>query len=481
MGIELQSSPQGHHKVSDARTQTNKPGDANQSDSTLGFAALMSMMAPQEPESASAPDTLGASLSPLGSDGALALSNANAAFVGVQLADSTPFALPFVAQPSATCTSPLDGPGLVPLLGGVAAPGTTQSGLDLSAGVSGGRLLSGAVSLPVGTDTALVTSPGVVTFVENEAQPPGILALVAAVPMGALVPALATLQPEQAPAKVPRTAADQSKVWTGSNQFMNSQEPNGQMSSPMSAQISTLPTDGPQDPIVALKPGGVMNLQQVTLAAQTRQDSVGSTYERSEATGSSTAALLNPGFALTSQETGIRISERNAKHLANRFGLGSDGVYGQPVASTNPSDALFQVPSTSAAAASTVVAETVSYWASQGIQNASMQLDGFGDEPVEVRISVNGDMAQVDFRTNQPEVRLAIEGAASQLKDMLSSQGMQLAGMSIGTSGQGGSQDKGSKAPSDARKLTLAKPEAAQAARVRPANPSVGQSLDLFV
>jgi flagellar hook-length control protein FliK len=90
-------------------------------------------------------------------------------------------------------------------------------------------------------------------------------------------------------------------------------------------------------------------------------------------------------------------------------------------------------------------------------------------------------MAQVDFRTNQPEVRQAIEGAASQLKDMLSSQGMQLAGLSIGTSGRGGSQDKNPKAPSDARKVTLVKQEAVETARARPANPSVGQSLDLFV
>jgi flagellar hook-length control protein FliK len=151
------------------------------------------------------------------------------------------------------------------------------------------------------------------------------------------------------------------------------------------------------------------------------------------------------------------------------------------MATNNPADALFQVAPSSAAAASTVVAETVSYWASQGVQNASLQLDGFGDEPVEVRISVNGDLAQVDFRTNQPEVRLAIEGAASQLKDMLTSQGMQLAGLSIGTSGRGGSQEKGSQSPAGARKLTLVKPEAVEAARVRPANPSVGQSLDLFV
>jgi hypothetical protein len=481
MGIELQSAPQGHRKVGGAHGQTNKPGDASQSDGALGFASLMSLMASQAPETASAPDITGASQSPLGLDNALALSEANAALVIGPPVDSVLLALPLVPQPSATCTSPLDGQGVSLVRSRVTAPGATQLGVDLAAGVSGGRSLSGVESLPEGTNTVLVPSPGVVPFVENEAQPPGPLVLPAAVPMGALVPTLATLQPEQAPAKVPRSAADQSKVWTGSNQFLDSQDPNGQRSSPMSAQISTLPADGPQGSIVAPKPGGLMNLQQVTLASQTRQDSVGSTYERSETTGLGTAALPNPGFALPSQDTGIRIPERNAKHLASRFGLGSDGVYGQPVASTNPADALFQVPSTSAAAASTVVAETVSYWASQGVQNASLQLDGFGDEPVEVRISVNGDMAQVDFRTNQPEVRQAIEGAASQLKDMLSSQGMQLAGLSIGTSGRGGSQDKNSKAPSDARKVTLVKPEAVETARVRVANLSVGQSLDLFV
>jgi flagellar hook-length control protein FliK len=237
----------------------------------------------------------------------------------------------------------------------------------------------------------------------------------------------------------------------------------------------------PQGPTAVLKPAWVLNLQQVALAGQAHQDANDLATGMSGRVGFGTTALPVPAFVLTPQDAGIRLSDRPAKHLSNRFGSGSDGVYGQPITTTNPADVLFQVPSTSAAAACTVVAETVSYWASQGVQNASLQLDGFGDEPVEVRISVNGDMAQVDFRTNQPEVRLAIEGAASQLKDMLSSQGMQLTGLSIGTSGRGGSQDKNPRAPSDARKLTLVKPEAVEAARVRPTNPSVGQSLDLFV
>jgi flagellar hook-length control protein FliK len=167
--------------------------------------------------------------------------------------------------------------------------------------------------------------------------------------------------------------------------------------------------------------------------------------------------------------------------LSNRYGSGGDGVYGQPVATINTADTLFQVIPTSAAAASTVVAETVSYWASQGVQNASLQLDGFGDQPVEVRISVNGDTAQVDFRTNQPELRQAIEGAASQLKDMLSSQGMQLAGMSIGTSGRGDAQGKGNRPPSEIKKVALVKSEATATTRSRSVNSAVGQSLDLFV
>jgi flagellar hook-length control protein FliK len=292
---------------------------------------------------------------------------------------------------------------------------------------------------------------------------------------------LVPLPTEQATAKAPRSAADQSKSWTNAKQVMDSLAPNGQTSTPMTAQTFIPTLAEPQSPTVGLKPVGSWNSQQGALAGQARQDSNDLATGMSGAVGFGTSALPVPAFVLTSQDAGIRLSDRPAKHLSGRFGLVGDGVYGQPMATTNPADVLFQVPSASAAAASTVIAETVSYWASQGVQSASLQLDGFGDEPVEVRISVNGDMAQVDFRTNQPEVRQAIEGAASQLKDMLSSQGMQLAGLSIGTSGRGGSQDKNPKASSDNLKVTLVKPEAVETARVRPANPSVGQSLDLFV
>jgi flagellar hook-length control protein FliK len=115
------------------------------------------------------------------------------------------------------------------------------------------------------------------------------------------------------------------------------------------------------------------------------------------------------------------------------------------------------------------------------VQSAELTLDGLGNEPVKVRISVDGDQTQVDFRSNQPEVRQALESASAQLKTMLSGEGLQLTGMSIGTSGRGqtpgdGGQPKPS--PRQTTRVSLA-PTVATTARV--ANLSVGQSLDLYV
>jgi flagellar hook-length control protein FliK len=232
---------------------------------------------------------------------------------------------------------------------------------------------------------------------------------------------------------------------------------------------------------LAPKASGVWTSQQISLAGQLRHDA---TTLRPDFSGANSgAAVTLPGqiLAVSQQDAGVRALERPIKQHHNRFGSGGEGVYGQPLASANPADSLFQVVPTTSAAASTVVAETVSYWASQGVHSASLQLEGLGDEPVEVRISVNGDMAQVDFRTNQPEVRQTIEAAASQLKELLTSQGIQLTGMSIGTSGRGGSQEKDTKRTPEGRKVAMLKSEAVEKPRLRGANPSVGQALDLFV
>jgi flagellar hook-length control protein FliK len=86
------------------------------------------------------------------------------------------------------------------------------------------------------------------------------------------------------------------------------------------------------------------------------------------------------------------------------------------------------------------VTEQMSYWVSRDVQNAQLRLDGFGTDGVEVNITMQGKEAQVDFRTDMPEAREALEGASAQLKDMLSREGLVLSGVSVGTSAQGQAQ-----------------------------------------
>lgn len=160
---------------------------------------------------------------------------------------------------------------------------------------------------------------------------------------------------------------------------------------------------------------------------------------------------------------------------------GFDGAFGQAMAAIHRSDAAFEVPPASAVVADTAVAETVSYWASQGVQTAELELEGFGDSPVEVSIVLNGDQAQIDFRTDQAGVRQLLEAATTQLKELLSNQGLQLAGVSVGTSGKGSEQGGERRSRQGAQQATLVKTEALGAASTRLAHPAVGRSLDLFV
>lgn len=78
------------------------------------------------------------------------------------------------------------------------------------------------------------------------------------------------------------------------------------------------------------------------------------------------------------------------------------------------------------------------YWMSSDLKNAEMKLDGFGEGPVEVSISVHGNQTHVAFRTDEAHTRLALEDAGATLKDMLSKEGLNLSGVSVGTSGAGG-------------------------------------------
>jgi flagellar hook-length control protein FliK len=172
----------------------------------------------------------------------------------------------------------------------------------------------------------------------------------------------------------------------------------------------------------------------------------------------------------------------------SRFGSGSnpgssglEGGFGGATTATNRAEPAFEVPVTSSVVADTAVAETVSYWASQGVQTAELTLDGFGDSPVEVSILINGDQAQVDFRTDQTAVRQVIESATAQLKELLSNQGLQLTGVSVGSYGKGGGNGDERRQRHGAQQLKLVKNDLANSPVGQAANAAVGQSLDLFV
>lgn len=128
------------------------------------------------------------------------------------------------------------------------------------------------------------------------------------------------------------------------------------------------------------------------------------------------------------------------------------------------------------------VADKVSYWVTQGVQNAQLKLDGFGDEPVEISIVLKGGEAHVGFRSDQPEVRQMLEGALGQLKDSLQREGVVLSGVTVGGSGSGpdgGRQQERQKDPGANQRGGAV--QLISETRVQRASTSVGRSLDIFV
>jgi flagellar hook-length control protein FliK len=133
------------------------------------------------------------------------------------------------------------------------------------------------------------------------------------------------------------------------------------------------------------------------------------------------------------------------------------------------------------AAIATTLAQQVNYWIGRDVQSAELKLDGLGHSPVEVSISMQGREAHVEFRAEQIEARQIIEQAMPQLKALLQSEGLALAGVSIGSSGAEASfsQAKQPKQPprqGAARVAELGLMDVGGRTR-----PGAGRALDLFV
>jgi Flagellar hook-length control protein FliK len=128
------------------------------------------------------------------------------------------------------------------------------------------------------------------------------------------------------------------------------------------------------------------------------------------------------------------------------------------------------------------VAQQVTYWISQDIQNAELKLDGLGKNAVEVSISMNGNEAHVTFRTDELQARTLLEGATMHLKELLQSEGLVLSGVSVGTSGGGdaGGEDRKQRQGSRQSGIVPITVAAADARRI-PMVGATGRTLDLFV
>ena len=85
------------------------------------------------------------------------------------------------------------------------------------------------------------------------------------------------------------------------------------------------------------------------------------------------------------------------------------------------------------------MAEQVAFWINQNNQSAEMTLDRDG-QPVQVRVSVSGNEAHVVFRSDQVQTREALDASMAQLRELLQSQGMVLAGATVDSSAGGGGQ-----------------------------------------
>jgi flagellar hook-length control protein FliK len=179
----------------------------------------------------------------------------------------------------------------------------------------------------------------------------------------------------------------------------------------------------------------------------------------------------------------MRASDRPGSKSSSQInGLGLEGSWGQSsFQAGNKVDVPSAVIDPSATSFDSALADTMSYWVSQGVQNAELKIEGLDGESIAVSISLNGDEAHIGFRTDKPETRQMLEGAVAHLKELLTSEGLVLSGVSVGASGQEGAPGQEQKNPAGVRQTTLISTENIPAENLRPVVKAVGRALDLYV
>lgn len=127
------------------------------------------------------------------------------------------------------------------------------------------------------------------------------------------------------------------------------------------------------------------------------------------------------------------------------------------------------------------VTHQVNYWLGSDVQSAELKLDGLGQSPVEVSIKMQGQEARVAFRAEQAETRQIIEGTMPHLKELLKSEGLVLAGVSVGSTGADGTSSQDRKPKPQLRRVGSVLPDMRLVEAGARVGSSTGGALDLFV
>lgn len=146
------------------------------------------------------------------------------------------------------------------------------------------------------------------------------------------------------------------------------------------------------------------------------------------------SAAAGAGGAAT--PTGLRGADAAGTSGAEPFRSPAEG------AGLEPADATLAGMAGAEDALADQLAEQVAYWVHQKTQNAELTLDQDG-RPVEVRVALTGDEAHVTFRSDQADARQWLDGSTAQLREMLQREGLQLAGVTVGTAGGGAADRQG--------------------------------------
>jgi len=164
------------------------------------------------------------------------------------------------------------------------------------------------------------------------------------------------------------------------------------------------------------------------------------------------AALSGPALAAGGAgAAGARAATAGAQRLDD----GQAGGQGVDAAPQGP-DAVADAGAADAAAQPGAddlqdqIAERVAYWVHQKTQSAELTLDRDG-RAVEVSVALKGDEAHVSFRSDHAEARHWLDNSSSQLRELLQREGLQLAGMSVGTTADGGASGQRGDAGDGAR------------------------------